>query len=418
MAYMSELMGKPVADVDGERIGRLKDLVASVRGEMPHPEIVAIVVTRPGGSLIVPLSDVVVLVAPAVPLTKRLCDIVPYEPGENDLFLARDVLDRQIIDTNGVRVVRVNDLELARVNSHYYVANVDVGGLGLLRRLGLAKTAQRLAGRIGRGLPPGVISWDGVERLPGEQPLRLKVPGEKMMELHPADLAEIISDLSRSESSKLLEALDVKTVANTLEEVEPDFQASLVETMPDDRVADVLEEMAPDEAADLLAELPQDRSKELLSLMEHEEAEDVRKLLAYPEDSAGGIMTTEFIAIRPDLTAEQAISVLRETAHEAETIFYVYVIDSDNHLVGVFSLSDLVLAQPATPVTEFMHRRVISVNLLQSQEEVAQAIAKYNLLAVPVVDDQGRLQGIVTSDDALDKIIPTAWKKRLPRLYR
>ena len=417
MAYVSDLMGKPVADVDGERIGYLEDLIASVRGEMPHPMIVAVVVKRPGGMLTVPFSDVVVLIAPAIPLAKHLQDIVPYTPGEHDLYLARDVLDKQIIDTDGVRVVRVNDLELARVNGHFYVANVDIGGWGLLRRLGLAQVLQKLAGRSGRQLPQGMISWDNVELLTSDQPMRLKVPGVKITELHPADLAEIISDLTRTESGKLLESLDVKTVADTLEEVEPDFQASLVETMSNEKVADVLEEMAPDEAADLLAELPEDRSKELLKLMEREEAEDVRKLLAYPEDIAGGIMTTDFIAIPPDLTAEQAISVLRQTANEAETIFHVYVTDNENHLLGVFSLQDLVLARPEMPVTQLIQRRVVSVNLKDSQDEVAQVISKYNLVAVPVVDDQRRLHGIVTADDALDKIIPTKWKKRLPRLY-
>jgi len=290
----------------------------------------------------------------------------------------------------------------------------------LLRRLGLAKPAQALVGpfRRARSVPQGIISWDDVEMLPGDQPMRLKVPGDKIAELHPADLAEIISDLTRAESGKLLESLDAKMVADTLEEVEPEFQASLVETMPDEKVADVLEEMAPDEAADLLAELPQDRSRELLNLMEDEEAEDVRKLLTYPDNSAGGIMTTEFVAIGPNLTAEQIISILRESAHEAENIFYIYVTDSEQHLVGVFSLKDLVLAKPDTPVTEFMHARVVSVNLLDSQDDAAQAVSKYNLVALPVVDDEWRLHGIVTADDALDKMIPTAWKKRLPRLYR
>jgi CBS domain-containing protein len=418
MPYLSNLIEKPVADVDGEPLGRLKDLIASLRSEIPHPRIVALVVKRAGGTFLVPFSDVAVLIAPAIPLARRLQDIVPYEPGEQDLYLARDVLDKQIIDTNGMRVVRVNDLELMRVNHHFYVANVDIGELGLLRRLGMAKIAQKLSSRFGRELLPSTISWDAVELLPGDQPMRLRVPGDKIAELHPADLAEIISDLSRVESSRLLESLDLETLADALEEVEPDFQASLIERMPNEKVADVLEEMSPDEAADLLAELPQDRSQELLELMEDEEAEDVRKLLTYPEDTAGGIMTTEFIAIRPDLTAEQAIAVLRETAEEAEPIFYVYVTDGEGHLIGVFSLSHLVLTRPQTPVTQFMERRVTSVGLLDSQDKVAQVVAKYNLLAVPVVDDERRLHGIVTADDALDKIIPTAWKKRLPRLYR
>jgi magnesium transporter len=418
MAYLSELVGKQVADVNGALVGRLEDVVATVRGEMPHPIVVALAVKRPGGSLAIPFSDVAVLLAPAIALKVGAEQIVPYALSDQDLHLVRDVLDKQIIDTNGIRVVRVNDLELARVNGHFYVANVDISGLGLMRRLGLAAPVEKFTSRFGRRVSSTSIPWDDVELLPGDQPLRLKVPSDKITDLHPADLAEILSDLSRSESSKFLESLDIETVADALEEVEPDFQASLVEAMSDEKVADLLEEMAPDEAADLLAELPEDRSQELLSLMGTEEAEDVRKLLAYPEDTAGGIMTTEYIAIPPDLNAEQAIAYLRGNADQAETIFYIYVIDSGDHLHGVFSLQDLVLAAPATPVDEFMHHRVVTVNAWDSQDDVAQAIAKYNLLAIPVVDEQGRLHGIVTADDALDKIIPTAWKKRLPRMYR
>ena len=418
MAYMSDLMGKPVADADGEYIGYLEDLIASVRGEMPHPVVVALVIKRSSGLLMLPFSDVVWLVAPAISLTKRIKETLPYQPAEHDLFLARDVLDKQIIDTDGVRVVRVNDLELARVNGQFYVANVDVGGMGLLRRLGLAKAAQSLAGHFRRVLPPNMISWEEVELLPGNQPMRLKVPGKKIAELHPADIAEIISDLTRAESGQLLETLDVKTVADTLEEVEPEFQASLVETMSDEKVADVLEEMSPDEAADLLAELPEDRSQELLKLMEREEAEDVKKLLTYPDNTAGGIMTTDFWAVNSDLTAGEVIEYLRKTAKEAENLFYIYVTDKENHLLGVFSLKDLVLARPEQVVTEFMHARVVTVNVFDSQDAVAQAISKYNLVALPAVDDQQCIHGIVTADDALDKIIPTAWKKRLPRYYR
>lgn len=417
MAYLSELVGMPVADVDGERIGRIEDVVAANRGGIPHPDVVAVVVRRDGAQIIISYADLAVLIAPVVPLNKHLKEIQPYVPLENDLFLVRDVLDKQIIDTNGVRVVRVNDLELTRVNEAVYVANVDVGGMGLLRRIGLPRLAQRMSGNVRKGFATNVISWDDVELLHSDQTMRLKVPSEHMADLHPADLAEIISDLSRAQSDDLLESLDIETLADTLEEVEPDFQASLVEGMSDEKVADVLEEMAPDEAADLLAELPKDRSEDLLDLMEDEDAKDVRKLLAYPEESAGGIMTTEYVAIPPDLTVEQAIALLRKTASEAETIFYVYVTDPENHLIGVFSLSDLILAKPETPIRSLMHGRVFSVNLYDSQDEVAQAIAKYNLLAIPVIDDQNYLHGIVTSDDALDGIIPTAWKNRLPKLY-
>lgn len=421
MPYISELLGKPVADVDGARVGYLRDIVAAVRGSMAHPRVLAIEVKRPSGSLLVPFTEVAVLVAPAIPLLHTLEDITPYAPSDADLFLVRDVLDQQIIDVNDVRVVRVNDLELARVNGDFYLANVDIGSSGLLRRLGLLRKAgRRRPGKpaaTGHGGTPGIISWDDVEPISKNRQLRLKVPGEKITELHPADLAEIISDLGRADGSTLLESLDPKTAAGALEEVEPDFQASLVKSMPDEKVADVLEEMSPDEAADLLAELPEERSESLLDLMGKQDAADVRKLLSYPDDTAGGLMTTEFITVQATSSASQAMKTIRQSAHEAETIFYVYVTDRKKHLDGVFSLKELVLAEPKTPVSQFMHARVVSVNLRDSQEAVAQVVSKYNLLAVPVVDEEGRLHGIVTADDALDKIIPTAWKKRLPRLY-
>ena len=417
MNFVSELTGKKVVDVDGELLGVLDDVIATP-GEIIHPMVVAILVKKGHHQVFVPIQHVMVLTAPVIPLNCRRENMVSFQPTERDLFLVRDVLDKQIIDTNGIRVVRVNDLELARVNDALFVANVDIGSLGLLRRLGLARAAQRVVRQFHIDLPANIISWDHVELVTEDQPMRLRVPGEKITDLHPADLAEILGDLNRNQSAALLEQFDVKTLADTLEEVETDFQVSIVENLSDEKVADVLEEMAPDEAADLLAELPKDRSEDLLDLMEDEGAEEVRKLLTYPEDSAGGIMTTEYIEVRPDLTAEEAIAYLRENAGEAETFFYVYVVSEENDLVGVFSLSDLVLAHPTTPVTQFMHKRIVTVDLVDSQEDVAQVIAKYNLLAVPVIDENRKLHGIVTADDALDKIIPTAWKKRLPRMYR
>ena len=418
MAFVSELMGRPVSDVDGERIGKLKDILAASPSEkITHPLVNAIIVQTAKGELMVPISDVVALLAPAVPLNKRLDQVVPYQPSPNDLYLVRDVLDKQIIDTDGVRVVRVNDLELTRVNGDIYISNVDVGGAGLIRRLGLKGLARR-AHQAGGEKPSGVISWDDVELLSGDQPMRLKVPAAKLAELHPADLAEILSDLNRSEGREFLEKLDMETMADTLEEVEPDFQASLLEEMPDEKVADVLEEMAPDEAADLLAEMPEGRSTELLKLMEKDEAEDVRRLLTYPEDSAGGIMNTEFIAVRSDWSAAQIMDFIRQTASEAETIYYIYVTDETGHLQGVTSLRRLVLARPRTPVKDFMEDRVVTVDLMATQDECAQMVSKYNLLALPVVDERRVLHGIITAGDALDKIIPTAWKKRLPRMYR
>jgi len=419
MAFVSELMGRIVSDIDGERVGKLKDLLASSTGEkISHPHVNAIVVGTRHGDLIISVNDVGTLLALGVPLKKHLSDVVYYQPTPNDLYLVRDVLDKQIIDINGVRVVRVNDLELTRVNEDFYISNVDIGGAGLIRRMGFKSLARRTRSLGSANKPAGIISWDDVELLSGDQPMRLKIPGEKLADLHPADLAEILSDLNRAEGRELLQKLDVETMADALEEVEPYFQASLLEEMPNEQVADLLEEMAPDEAADLLAEMPEDRSKQLLQLMESDEAADVRHLLTFPEDSAGGIMNTEFVAVRPEWTAAQTLYFLRQNASEAETIYYIYVTDEANHLQGVFSLRGLVLSKPHTPVEEFMEDRVVSVDLLATQNECAQVVSKYNLLALPVVDEDNVLHCIITAGDALDKIIPTAWKKRLPRMYR
>jgi Mg/Co/Ni transporter MgtE len=223
--------------------------------------------------------------------------------------------------------------------------------------------------------------------------------------------------MSHSESGQLLESLDIEHLADALEEVEPDFQATLVQNMPDEMVADVLEEMSPDEAADLLAEMPRERSEDLLELMQDEERDEVKLLLSYPDDSAGGLMTTDIVTVSPELTVSQAIDAIRSFKEEVDSVIYVYVVDPENHLLGTFSLSDLIFAQPHSRVEDFMHTKVVTANVLEKQDELAQVVSKYNLQAVPVVDDNNCLMGMVTADDALDKIIPTAWKKRLPRFY-
>jgi magnesium transporter len=414
MAYLSEIIGRPVIDLDGKSVGKLKDVVVRIWAEFPHPLIEGVTIEDKHEIRSLPFAAIAALLSPVVPLQYRSDEIPEFEIKEDDILLSRDVLDQQIIDTDGARVVRVNDVELMRVNGTIYVINVDVSWVGILRRMGWV----RMAGFLSRHLSLKGISWDDVELLRRDQAMQLRVPAERLHELHPADLAEIVSDLNKLESGQLLDKLDVRHLADTLEEVEPDFQKEIISNMSDEKVADVLEEMEPDEAADLLADLPKARKEDLLALMEKVDADHVRKLLAYPEDTAGGIMTTEYASIRPNLAAAQAIESLRSMADEVETMFYVYVTDEEDHLLGTFSLNNLIFAKPGAMVKDFMVTRVVSVNLNDDQETVAQTVAKYDLLAVPVVDEENHLHGIVTADDALDKVIPTAWKKRLPRFYR
>ncbi len=210
-------------------------------------------------------------------------------------------------------------------------------------------------------------------------------------------------------------SLDDEAAADAMEEMEPETQVEVLEDLAPERAADILEEMSPDDAADLVADLSETSREEILALMEREEAAEVKELLAYPEDTAGGIMTTEYVAVPANLSAAQTIDRLRELEPDAETIYYVYVTDDDGRLVGVLSLRDLIVARPSTPISEVMHPEPVTVQALADEDEVAQVVARYNLLAVPVVDDDGRMLGIVTVDDAIDTVLPEAWKRRLPR---
>jgi magnesium transporter len=417
MPFISQLIGRTVVDSEGKILGHLDEILAVQMPDLAHPVLVSLAVSGKQGTIHYPFSEVTVLFASEISLAHPVKKLETYTPGGDEIELIEDVLDKQIIDTNGIRVVRVNDLEITKVNDHFYVSNVDIGSTGILRRMGMTKLADWINTSFSKKASTNKISWDFVELLVHDQFMRLKVPGERVRDLHPADVAELLSDMSHNESRKLLDSMDIEHLADALEEVEPDFQATLVQEMSDEKVADVLEEMSPDEAADLLAELPAERSEDLLELMEDQEASEVRMLLSYPEDSAGGIMTTDLAAIRPGLTASKAIEAIRASEPDAESIFYVYVTDNENHLLGVFSLSDLILAKPNTLVSSFMHHKVVTANVNTKQETLAQLIAKYNLLTIPVVDDQNHLLGMVTADDALDKIIPTAWKKKLPRFY-
>jgi CBS domain-containing protein len=355
---------------------------------------------------------------PQIQLAELRDALSPYQLLDEDLFLGRQVLDRQIIDINGHRVVRVNDLQLAPTDGRLRLVSVDVGAPALLRRLGLEEPAERLAGLVGRELPHRMIPWCDIDPLEsGPSGVRLRVPAEDIARLHPADIAEIVSSLDQRHGGAFLAEVDPETAADAISEVEPHLQVSVLEAMDADRAADILEEMDPDDAADVLGEMTRERADALLAAMEPDEAAEVRGLLAYPEDSAGGIMTTEYVAVSPDLNASEVVAHLRRSADALDEVYHVYVVDAGRRLQGVFTLRELIVAAPDARVAEFARPATVRAHLLDSQEEVARLIAKYNLLAVPVVDEEERLCGMVTVDDAIDVILPVAWKKRLPRIF-
>jgi Mg/Co/Ni transporter MgtE len=341
-------------------------------------------------------------------------DVAPYEKEEHEVLLATDVLDRQVVDVEGKKLRRVNDLQLARTNGSYRRIGVDIGVTGLLRRLGIERVTERM------GIHPeeNYIAWTDVDSIRSDpMSVKLTVPKYNITQLHPADIAEIVDQLNLQEGLTLINSLDEEAAADTLEETSDERQVSLIVGMDAERAADILEEMSPDDAADLLGDLPAHRAEAILDLMEPDESEDIKELLEYPEDTAGGIMTNEFIAVNKEQTVEQALGEVRKAAKSVESIYYIYVTSNGNDLVGVTSLREILTAPVDTKLATLMHTDLITADVREDQHEVARKIAKYNLLALPVVERETKLKGIVTVDDAIDIVLPTAWKKRVPKMF-
>jgi CBS domain-containing protein len=416
MLYLSQAIGRPVRDRDGEPIGTVDDLIVAVGP--PYPPVTGLVVKTGRRKIFVPWSSVASFDGSGARLATRTIDIGKFRQRPNEILLRADLMDKQIVDIDGRKVVRVNDLRLDEIEGRLHLVAVDVGTAGLLRRLGIEGAYRIIARNLGLPIPERYIDWQDVDPVESSiASIKLRVPHAGLRHLHPADLATIIDQLAPKDRAGVMAALDDEAAAEALEEMAPETQVEVIEDLAPERAADILEEMSPDDAADLVADLSDQARAEILALMERDEAEEVRELLGYPEDTAGGIMTTEFVAVPDHLTAAQTIDRLRELEPDAETIYYVYVTDDEGRLVGVLSLRDLIVAKPDTPIRQVMIRDPVAVRVLDHEDEVAAVVARYNLLAVPVVDDEGHLVGIVTVDDAIDTILPTAWKKRLPKLF-
>jgi CBS domain-containing protein len=416
MVFLSEFLGAEVVDLEQRRVGRVRDVTATVIE--PYPVITGIVLSRRRNEAL-PWTAVRTFAAREVALRAASAAVRTEPVNEQDIWLGRDVLDKQVIDTDGRRVVRVNDLQLVESGGKMLLVGADIGVRGLLRRLGLEGVTKSLLRLFRRDLPMVLVSWDVVQPLQRESgpadAVHLRISGKRISKLHPADIADIVEELSSRERSAIFAQLSDEVAAETLEELEPDDQRSVIENMDAERASEILEEMGPDEAADLLADLSEDRAREILDLMETSDAEDVRELLSFPEDTAGGLMTTEYVAVSVGLSAQQCIEELRVLEPEAEHVYYVYVIDDDEHLIGVLSLRDLIVARPDTPIAQFIRRNVVTVGLDATRDEVAAVMSKYNLMALPVADSEDRLRGIITVDDALESVLPDGVKRRLPK---
>jgi magnesium transporter len=414
--FVSQLVGRPAMIVrDGARevVGKIADFIVE-HPEDTFPRIDAIIVKTRYGELAAPIAEVASLDTSGVVLTTAPKVVRP--PDDEALYLVEDLFDKQIVDVDGRKVVRINDIEVARTSGALRVVAADIGVGGLLRRLGAAKIVPGLVDRIPRSL----IAWDNVAPLHDLSPtqIRLSVSEHRLARLHPSELADIISELSSQDAARVVGSLDDERAADALEHLEPDVQRSIIDDLGTERAADIIEEMDSDDAADLLGDLPEERKEELLREMDAETAEDLRELVAYDEDTAGGLMTTDYFWIYPHRTVTATIAKIRQISPETEFIYYLYVTDQSEKLLGVLSLRTLLLSAPDATIHSIMDADLVSVRPDASAEDVTATIARYDLLACPVTDEQGKMLGIVTVDDAIDAIIPERLKKQLPRVTK
>lgn len=401
--FFTEILGLKVYDLKGRRIGRIADAALV-------PLIDAVRVDRylVGGGwawLAVRHDQIQSLSLDGIHLRDEV--LVPYHEDEYMLRIGRDLLDQQIIDVNGRKVVRVNDVtfELRKENGHdvLWVLEVDVGIRSMLRRVLQGFVPRRWIRRLQSPIPPSSIRWEfcNIVEPDPQRRLRLNITNERLESLHPADLADIVEELSPEERGAIFETIDSEVAADALSEVEPKMQASILESLETEKAAEIVEEMAPDEAADALAELEEETSEEILEEMDVEPKTEVRELLEFEEDTAGGLMNTEYIALHENATVADAMEALKGSEDLLENLNALFLIDGEGHLAGAIALGRLFIAAGSTPLKELAAANLIQVSVEEKQDRLTELFDKYNLLTLPVTDQEGKLAGVITADDII-----------------
>ncbi len=403
--FLSQIINQRVFVEGGDLripLGKIVDVVVE-RPNDKFPFVTGVVVDVGSERRYAPISDVLDITdAGEMRLAVAPGSALPDEALA--LYVVKNLLDRAIEDIDKRVSVRIGDLEVVRdMAGGLRIVAADVGVIGLVRRMVGKKIPSPMLDR----LPRVLVSWDNIVVMSGK-PLTVRLPeGEAAVpQLHPTELADIINALSSDEASNVMHALDDETAADTLEYLDSAKQQELITTMTSLRAAEIIGEMQSSDAADLLGELPDDQRQRLLAHMEPEDAQELRELVAHEDDTAGSMMSTEFITIEGHVTTVAALKSLRERAGAKEFIYYLYVVDEQQRLVGVVSLRALLIGLPTAFVEKLMNTHIVSVRVDTPAADVAAIVARYDLQAVPVVDHGGQILGIVTVDDAIDAILP------------
>jgi MgtE intracellular N domain/CBS domain/PRC-barrel domain len=405
--HLSSLVGSPLRDSDGERLGRVEDVIVRLGG-VGYPPITGFLVKVAGRTSYLG-ADRVSAIEDGVVLRKAKLDLRHFERREEEVLLKRDVLDRQLINVDGARLVRANEIELADIAGSWRVVGVDTGPRGGLRRLLPRPLGQRIA-------TGDFLDWASVEPFVGHVPtVRLRVPHPKLAKLHPAQIADLVEAASRREGEEIIQAVgedDRELEADVFEELDDHHQREFLEDRPDEQVAEILSRMAPDDAADVAGELEEEHRERVLALLPASHRIKVRKLLGYDPAEAGGLMSPEFISLRRTTAAGEALDAVRLSKISPELLTAVFVCAPGGALEGSVPLASLLRAEPDRRLSALVKHDLPSLRADASFEEVARVMADYNLTCVPVVDEHEYMLGVVTVDDVLEAMLPRGWRRR------
>ena len=409
--YLSGIIGKEAFGADGDAIGVIKDLLVNT---VPSG------LTDPNNQLVTGVrlkihketkfysfsSFRVVKAREKLNVSCTGLVALGKDDVDNGLLLVENILDKQIVDLNGRKLVRVNDVRLATLPTGTFAIAVDIGTEGILRRIGISVPIKRLLSLFNVNIAAKFILWDDVQAIDhSNSNIRLSKSYSKLHTLHPSDLADILEDLGKKSSMSIFSSLDEEKAADVLEELETHTQVHIVENMPVNKAADVLEKMPADEVADILDELEEERAEQLLKEMDTESSQEVRDLLEYDDDLVGSIMTTDYLSFSASKTVEEVLKELRLKKPESVELYNMFVTESNDELIGTFNLRDLVVAEPNESVSQIMKSHPLYLLDNQKTGAIAELVSKYNLLAVPVVDQNNLLQGMVVVDDVVEDLI-------------
>ncbi|MGE5394393.1 MAG: magnesium transporter MgtE N-terminal domain-containing protein [Candidatus Saccharibacteria bacterium] len=408
--YLSRLIGKKVYDNNGKYVGVVKDLLTetdSSNNTTGHPVVHGIKLKRKNATGFYSFQDFTVeKINGNVKIFCKELNELSEDHINNDLYLVDSVLDKQIIDINGRKLVRVNDVRLVSLLNGTYAVAVDIGIEGLLRRIGIAKPLKYSASLFKANIPSKFILWEDVETIDSSNSnIKLSKSYKKLQTLHPSDLADIIEDLGRKASAEIFSSLDEEQAADVLEELEIETQLHIIKSLPIEKAADLLDKMPADEVADIFDALGDDKVELLLNEMEKDTSQEVRELLDYPDNTVGSIMSTEVMSFNKNTTVAEVFAELRAQKPEAESLYNLFVTDENEVLIATFSLRDLVVSEPDTRIHQIMKPSPVRLHDTQEIDEIAEFVSKYNMLAIPVVDQKEVLQGMVVIDDVIDDLM-------------